>query len=177
MPVTSGFSGFPHFTQRLLLTTSTYSFYFIFFYAKREIIFRKRTHGVWKRWVQICFYFLLNYKKKVVILFWYFSSLKSTRKEKLLYDSLRRQQALPCLGDALQRWLRHPEPSFSSQKSTIKCKCNKHKHTLFKKITLQKVDSNGLCKNHNTMVPRAHGENAPHDSGKHEAGGSHTGAS
>ena len=25
--------------------------------------------------------------------FWYFSSLKSTRKEKLLYDSLRRQQA------------------------------------------------------------------------------------
>ena len=93
MPVTSGFSGFPHFTQRLLLTTSTYSFYFIFFYAKREIIFRKRTHGVWKRWVQICFYFLLNYKKKVVILFWYFSSLKSTRKEKLLYDSLRRQQA------------------------------------------------------------------------------------
>ena len=87
MPVTSGFSGFPHFTQRLLLTTSTYSFYFIFFYAKREIIFRKRTHGVWKRWVQICFYFLLNYKKKVVILFWYFSSLKSTREEKYLYDS------------------------------------------------------------------------------------------
>ena len=87
MPVTSGFSGFPHFTQRLLLTTSTYSFYFIFFYAKRERIFRKRTHGVWKRWVQICFYFLLNYKKKVVILFWYFSSLKSTREEKYLYDS------------------------------------------------------------------------------------------
>ena len=87
MLVTSGFSGFPHFTQRLLLTTSTYSFYFIFFYAKRERIFRKRTHGVWKRWVQICFYFLLNYKKKVVILFWYFSSLKSTREEKYLYDS------------------------------------------------------------------------------------------
>ena len=87
MPVTSGFSGFPHFTQRLLLTTSTYSFYFIFFDAKRERIFRKRTHGVWKRWVQICFYFLLNYKKKVVILFWYFSSLKSTREEKYLYDS------------------------------------------------------------------------------------------
>ena len=87
MPVTSGFSGFPHFTQRLLLTTSTYSFYFIFFYAKREIIFRKRTHGVWKRWVQICFYFLLNYKKKVVILFWYFSSVKSTIREKLLYDT------------------------------------------------------------------------------------------
>ena len=87
MPVTSGFSGFSHFTQRLLLTTSTYSFYFIFFYAKREIIFRKRTHGVWKRWGQICFYFLLNYKKKVVILFWYFSSLKSTREEKYLYDS------------------------------------------------------------------------------------------
>ena len=79
MPVTSGFSGFPHFTQRLLLTTSTYSFYFIFFYAKREIIFRKRTHGVWKRWVQICFYFLLNYKKKVVILLSYFSVTKSTK--------------------------------------------------------------------------------------------------
>ena len=79
MPVTSGFSGFPHFTQRLLLTTSTYSFYFIFFYAKRERIFRKRTHGVWKRWVQICFYFLLNYKKKVVILLSYFSVTKSTK--------------------------------------------------------------------------------------------------
>ena len=79
MLVTSGFSGFPHFTQRLLLTTSTYSFYFIFFYAKREIIFRKRTHGVWKRWVQICFYFLLNYKKKVVILLSYFSVTKSTK--------------------------------------------------------------------------------------------------
>ena len=79
MPVTSGFSCFPHFTQRLLLTTSTYSFYFIFFYAKRERIFRKRTHGVWKRWVQICFYFLLNYKKKVVILLSYFSVTKSTK--------------------------------------------------------------------------------------------------
>ena len=79
MPVTSGFSGFPHFTQRLLLTTSIYSFYFIFFYAKREIIFRKRTHGVWKRWGQICFYFLLNYKKKVVILLSYFSVTKSTK--------------------------------------------------------------------------------------------------
>ena len=79
MPVTSGFSCFPHFTQRLLLTTSTYSFYFIFFYAKRERIFRKRTHGVWKRWVQICFYFLLNYKKKVVILLSYFSMRKSTK--------------------------------------------------------------------------------------------------
>ena len=81
MPVTSGFSGFPHFTQRLLLTTSTYSFYFIFFYAKREIIFRKRTHGVWKRWVQICFYFLLNYKKKVVILLSYFCMTKSTNSQ------------------------------------------------------------------------------------------------
>ena len=81
MPITSGFSGFPHFTQRLLLTTSTYSFYFIFFYAKREIIFRKRTHGVWKRWVQICFYFLLNYKKKVVILLSYFSVKKSTKSQ------------------------------------------------------------------------------------------------
>ena len=101
MPITSGFSGFPHFTQRLLLTTSTYSFYFIFFYAKREIIFRKRTHGVWKRWVQICFYFLLNYKKKVVILFWYFSSVKSTIKEKFLHVSSRVVEgADPCLGDA-----------------------------------------------------------------------------
>ena len=81
MPVTSGFSGFPHFTQRLLITTSTYSFYFIFFYAKREIIFRKRTHGVWKRWVQICFYFLLNYKKKVVSLLSYFSVKKSTKSQ------------------------------------------------------------------------------------------------
>ena len=81
MPVTSGFSGFPHFTQRLLLTTSTYSFYFIFFYAKREIIFRKRTHGVWKRWVQICFYFLLNYKKKVVILLSYICMTKSTKSQ------------------------------------------------------------------------------------------------
>ena len=81
MPVTSGFSGFPHFTQRLLLTTSTYSFYFIFFYAKREIIFRKRTHGVWKRWVQICFYFLLNYKKKVVILLSYFCMTKSSKSQ------------------------------------------------------------------------------------------------
>ena len=81
MPVTSGFSGFPHFTQRLLLTTSTYSFYFIFFYAKREIIFRKRTRGVWKRWVQICFYFLLNYKKKVVILLSYFCMTKSSKSQ------------------------------------------------------------------------------------------------
>ena len=32
--------------------------------------------------------------------FWYFSSLKSTIKEKFLYDSIRRQQVLPCLGDA-----------------------------------------------------------------------------
>ena len=32
--------------------------------------------------------------------FWYFSSQKSMIKEKLLYDSIRRQQALPCLGDA-----------------------------------------------------------------------------
>ena len=61
MPITSGFSDFPHFTQRLLLTTSTYSFYFIFFYAKRERILRERTHGVWKRWVQICFYFLIMF--------------------------------------------------------------------------------------------------------------------
>ena len=61
MPITSGFSGFPHFTQRLLLTTSTYSFYFIFFYANRERILRERTHGVWKRWVQICFYFLIMF--------------------------------------------------------------------------------------------------------------------
>ena len=53
MPITSGFSGFPHFTQRLLLTTSTYSFYFIFFYAKRERILRECTHGVWKRWAGI----------------------------------------------------------------------------------------------------------------------------
>ena len=101
MPVTSGFSCFPHFTQTLLLTTSTYSFYVIFFYAKREIIFRKRTHGVWKRWVQICFYFLLNYKKKVVILLSYFSSLKSTIKEKFLHVSSRVVEgADPCLGDA-----------------------------------------------------------------------------
>ena len=28
----------------------------------------------------------------------------------------------PCLGDAVQRWLRHPEPSSSSLKSTIKKK-------------------------------------------------------
>ena len=94
MLVTSGFSGFPHFTQRLLLTTSTYSFYFIFFYAKRERIFRKRTHGVWKRWVQICFYFLLNYKKKVVILLSYFSVTKSTKSHlrglsSLLKNTLR----------------------------------------------------------------------------------------
>ena len=94
MPVTSGFSCFPHFTQRLLLTTSTYSFYFIFFYAKRERIFRKRTHGVWKRWVQICFYFLLNYKKKVVILLSYFSVTKSTKSHlrglsSLLKNTLR----------------------------------------------------------------------------------------
>ena len=61
MPITSGFSGFPHFTQRLLLTTSTYSFYFIFFYANRERILRECTHGVWKRWVQICFYFLIMF--------------------------------------------------------------------------------------------------------------------
>ena len=26
----------------------------------------------------------------------------------------------PCLGNAVQRWLRHPEPSFSSLKSTTK---------------------------------------------------------
>ena len=65
--------------------------------------------------------------------FWYFWSCKSTIKEKLHYVSIRRQQALPYLGDAVQRWLRHPEPSSSSQKSTIKCKCNKHKHTLFRK--------------------------------------------
>ena len=32
--------------------------------------------------------------------FWYFSSQKSTIKEKYLYVSIRRQQALPCLGDA-----------------------------------------------------------------------------
>ena len=32
--------------------------------------------------------------------FWYFWSCKSTIKEKLLYVSIRRQQALPCLGDA-----------------------------------------------------------------------------
>ena len=32
--------------------------------------------------------------------FWYFSSVKSTGKEKYLYDSIRRQQAIPCLGDA-----------------------------------------------------------------------------
>ena len=32
--------------------------------------------------------------------FWYFSSQKSTIKEKFLYVSIRRQQALPCLGDA-----------------------------------------------------------------------------
>ena len=75
----------------------------------------------------------LRGRKALLNDFWYFSSLKSTRKDQLLYDSLRRQQALPCLGDAVQRWLRHPEPSSSSQKSTIKCKCNKHKHTLFRK--------------------------------------------
>ena len=32
--------------------------------------------------------------------FWYFWSSKSTIKEKYLYVSIRRQQALPCLGDA-----------------------------------------------------------------------------
>ena len=67
--------------------------------------------------------------------FWYFSSLKSTIKEKLLYDfslseffSLvrkeRKGQKEECfdsrLGDAVQRWLRHPEPSSWSRKSTIR---------------------------------------------------------
>ena len=41
MPITSGFSGFPHFTQRLLLTTSTYSFYFIFFLRESRKNFQK----------------------------------------------------------------------------------------------------------------------------------------
>ena len=35
----------------------------------------------------------LRGRKALLNDFWYFSSLKSTRKEKLLYDSLRRQQA------------------------------------------------------------------------------------
>ena len=35
--------------------------------------------------------------------FWYFSSVKSAIKEKFLYDSSRRQQAVPCLGDGSRR--------------------------------------------------------------------------
>ena len=54
------------------------------------------------------------------VLFVLFGQAKRTLKEKLLYVSIRRKQAVPCLGDAVQRWLRHPEPSSSSLKSTIK---------------------------------------------------------
>ena len=39
----------------------------------------------------------------------------------MLYPvSAQAKPTMPCLGDAVQRWLRHPEPSSSSQKSTIK---------------------------------------------------------
>ena len=42
----------------------------------------------------------LRGRKALLNDFWYFSSQKSTIKEKHLYVSIRRQQALPCLGDA-----------------------------------------------------------------------------
>ena len=35
--------------------------------------------------------------------FWYFSSLKSTIKEKLLYDSIRRQQAVPLMAPLFKK--------------------------------------------------------------------------
>ena len=39
----------------------------------------------------------------------------------MLYPvSAQTKPTMPRLGDAVQRWLRHPEPSSSSQKSTIK---------------------------------------------------------
>ncbi len=39
----------------------------------------------------------------------------------MLYPvSAQAKPTMPRLGDAVQRWLRHPEPSSSSQKSTIK---------------------------------------------------------
>ena len=37
-------------------------------------------------------------------------SSKSESALERFYVSIRRKQAVPCLGDAVQRWLRHPEP-------------------------------------------------------------------
>ena len=45
------------------------------------------------------------------------------REEKSFFKYLRGLTMFdPSLGDAVQRWLRHPEPSSSSLKSTIKKK-------------------------------------------------------
>ena len=58
--------------------------------------------------------------------FWYFWSFKSTIKKKVTFGILR-------LGDAVQRRLRHPEPSSWSHKSTTR-KSIRNKKLLNKKI-------------------------------------------
>ena len=65
--------------------------------------------------------------------FWYFWSFKSTIKKKVTFGILR-------LGDAVQRRLRHPEPSSWSHKSTTR-KSIRNKKLLNKKIHATKYSN------------------------------------